>query len=136
MTSLTGDIDFGPHSNNSMRFLCLLNRPAPRIVAQPKSASIKPPRPEADSINRGEADGSPAPLSIDSAPGAESETPSLTSPTSTTSTTSLSSLQPQQQQHRSSSVTRRYDDSSHSKQRINQASNDDTDHESDLESPN
>lgn len=43
---------------------------------------------------RGEADGSPAPLSTDSAAGAGSETPSLTSPTS--STTSLSPLQPNQ----------------------------------------
>lgn len=44
-----------------------------------------------DAITRGEADGSPAPLSTDSAAGPGSETPSLTSPTSTTSTTSLSS---------------------------------------------
>lgn len=65
--------------------------------------NMKSPRasgpPSADAIARGEADGSPAPLSTDSAAGAGSETPSLTSPTSTTSTTtSLSPVQHQQHQ--------------------------------------
>lgn len=102
-------------------------RPAPRVV-QPRSVgggnggnavgvpsnsgSVKSPRAlggvalvagsstaPSDAITRGEADGSPAPLSTDSAAGAGSETPSLTSPTSTTSTTSLSPLQHQQPQH-------------------------------------
>lgn len=65
------------------------------------SGSVKSPRSvaggSAEATTRGEADGSPAPLSTDSAAGAGSETPSLTSPTSTTSTTSLSAHQQQQQ---------------------------------------
>lgn len=91
-------------------------RPAPKVLQSravggaggargnsQNSNSVKSPRasgpPSADAIARGEADGSPAPLSTDSAAGAESETPSLTSPTSTTSTTtSLSPVQHQQQQ--------------------------------------
>ena len=79
----------GPSNNGSVK--------SPRALGGGSSSA------PSDAITRGEADGSPAPLSTDSAAGAGSETPSLTSPTSTTSTTSLSPIQHHQQQQQQTS---------------------------------
>ena len=96
--ALGGGVIGGNNNNNSSS--------SSNVMKSPRSSG-GPPSSDAPII-RGEADGSPAPLSTDSAAGAGSETPSLTSPTSTTSTTtSLNSpVQQHQQQSRAAGESR------------------------------